>query len=238
MFVKVEDLSFKYRNSNEYILEKITFNVQQGDIVCILGESGSGKSTILRLIAGLETPNSGVIEINEQIVVDDNNFILPENREIGVVFQDYALFPHMTVKENILFGIKNKDQKYKNNKLQEVLDLVDLKELKTRYPHQLSGGQQQRIALARALAIDPSLIIMDEPFSNLDANLQSRIRSELKEIIKKTGITSIFVSHDKDDAISIADKIIILKEGKIVQEGVTQEIVSNPASNYVEKILK
>ncbi|GAB6137491.1 ABC transporter ATP-binding protein [Halanaerobaculum tunisiense] len=233
MFITVEDLSFNYPNSKENVLQGIDFNVQQGAIVCILGESGSGKSTILRLLAGLETPKKGLIEIDDQIVVDDNRFVLPENREIGVVFQDYALFPHMTVAENILFGIKNKDQDYKEDKLEEVLNLVDLAETKTSYPHQLSGGQQQRIALARSLAIDPALIVMDEPFSSLDASLQARIRGELESIIKQAGITSIFVSHDKDDALSIADKIIVLKDGQIVQTGSPQEINSNPASAYV-----
>lgn len=233
MFVEIEDLSFKYKNSSEYVLKEVDFGVEKGEIVCILGESGSGKSTVLRLIAGLEEPNRGTIKINEQVIVDNQTFVLPENRGIGVVFQDYALFPHMTVAQNILFGIKNKDKDYKKNRLKEVLKLVGLEELKQRYPYQLSGGQQQRIALARALAIEPSLIVMDEPFSNLDASLQSRIREELERIIKKAGVTSIFVSHDKDDAMSIADKIIVLKGGEIVQQGNTQDIVTNPVSKYV-----
>lgn len=236
MFVTVKDLSFSYPNFQENVLQEVDFGVQQGAIVCILGESGSGKSTILRLLAGLETPNQGMIEINDQIVVDDKQFVLPEDREIGVVFQDYALFPHMTVAENILFGIKNKNQDYKEDKLEEVLNLVDLTENKTSYPHQLSGGQQQRIALARSLVIDPALIVMDEPFSSLDASLQARIRSELEEIIKQAGITSIFVSHDKEDALSIADKIIVLKEGRIVQTGAPQKVNSNPVSDYVASL--
>lgn len=233
VFITVENLSFSYPNSKENVLQGIHFNVQQGAIVCILGESGSGKSTILRLLAGLEAPGQGMIEINDQIVVDDNQFVLPENREIGVVFQDYALFPHMTVAENIRFGIKNKKQDYKEDKLEEVLNLVGLEETKTSYPHQLSGGQQQRISLARSLAIDPALIVMDEPFSSLDASLQARIRGELESIIKQAGITSVFVSHDKDDALSIADKIVVLREGRIVQTGSPQEVNSTPASDYV-----
>ena len=235
MFVIVKDLSFNYDSVN--VINDISFNIKEGDIVCILGESGSGKSTILRLLAGLEKPNKGFIKINNQLVVNDNHFILPEDREIGVVFQDYALFPHMTVAENILFGIKNKSKKYKKDKLLELLNLIGLSDYQSKYPHQLSGGQQQRIALARALAIEPALVVMDEPFSSLDANLQSRIRSDLQKIIKKTGTTSIFVSHDKDDALSIADKTIILKDGKIVQQGITNDIFAAPNSEYVAGLI-
>ncbi|AGB40778.1 ABC-type spermidine/putrescine transport system, ATPase component [Halobacteroides halobius DSM 5150] len=238
MFVEIENLNFKYKNSAEDILNDFTFSVKEGDIVCILGESGSGKSTVLRLISGLEEPNQGTIKINNDIVVNDNNFVSPEEREVGMVFQDYALFPHMTVAENILFGVKGKSKEYKKKKLAEVLKLIGLEELKNRYPHQISGGQQQRVALARALTIGPSLIVMDEPFSSLDANLQSKIREELRKIIKRTGITSIFVSHDKEDAISIADKIVVLKDGRIVQQGDSQELISNPTSDYVAGLFK
>ncbi|GAB6100305.1 hypothetical protein JCM16358_21840 [Halanaerocella petrolearia] len=233
MFVEIKDLNFKYRNSKTDVLTDFTFSVEKGDIVCILGESGSGKSTVLRLISGLEEPTKGIIKINNNTVVNNDVFVSPEEREVGMVFQDYALFPHMTVAENILFGVKDKSEEYKEKKLEEVLRLIGLEELKDRYPHQISGGQQQRVALARALAIDPSLIVMDEPFSSLDANLQSKIREELRRIIKRTGITSIFVSHDKDDAMSIADKIVVLKDGKIVQQGDSQELISKPSSDYV-----
>ncbi|MGM0369192.1 MAG: ABC transporter ATP-binding protein [Bacillota bacterium] len=237
MFLEVDDLAFKYNNSEQDVLKNISFDVQQGDIVCILGESGSGKSTVLRLLAGLEKPSKGRIEIDDQLMVNNDIFILPENRGIGVVFQDYALFPHMTVAENILFGIKDKAKEYKEDKLHDLLELIGLKEHKAKYPHQLSGGQQQRIALARSLAIDPSLVVMDEPFSSLDANLQSQIRGDLKEIMTTTGTTSIFVSHDKDDAINIADRIIVLEEGKIVQNGTTEEIMNNPSSDYVAGLI-
>lgn len=236
MFIEIKDLDFRYKNSNEEILKDINFTIKKGDIVCILGESGSGKSTVLRLLAGLEEPNKGTIKINEEIIVNDDIFLSPEKRDIGMVFQDYALFPHMTVARNILFGIESKSKEYKKQKLEQLLQLVGLEALKKKYPHQISGGQQQRVALTRALALEPELILMDEPFSNLDASLQSRIREELKSIIKKAGVTSIFVSHDKDDAINIADKIIILKDGKIVQQGKTEDIISHPASSYVEQL--
>ncbi|KXS45359.1 MULTISPECIES: ABC transporter ATP-binding protein [unclassified Candidatus Frackibacter] len=233
MLVQIKDLDFRYKNSDEYVLKNFNLDIEKGDIVCILGESGSGKSTVLRLIAGLEVPHKGIIKIDDEVMVNESTFVYPEEREIGVLFQDYALFPHMTVAENILFGVRNKEKGYKEQRLQELLKLIGLEELRERYPHQISGGQQQRVALVRALAIDPWLILMDEPFSNLDANLQSRIRQELKGIIKKTGITSVFVSHDKDDAIDIADKIVVLKDGDIIQQGVTENIVSKPSSKYV-----
>ena len=233
MFLKVKNLDFKYNSGDDEILKNINFELEEGDIVCILGESGSGKSTLLRLLAGLEKPEQGVIEIDDQTVVDSDKFVLPEEREIGVVFQDYALFPHMTVEDNILFGIKDRDEQYKKDKLKDLLRLIGLTEYKSQYPHQISGGQKQRVSLARALARDPSLIVMDEPFSSLDANLQSKIRKELKEILKVTGTTSIFVSHDQEDAVSIADRVIILENGEIVQQGVTDEIINNPNSEYV-----
>ncbi|OCL25153.1 ABC transporter [Orenia metallireducens] len=233
MLIEIKDLNFRYNNSKVDTLRNFNLAVDAGEIVCLLGESGSGKSTVLRLISGLEEPNNGVIKLNGEIIVDNKTFIPSERRGIGVVFQDYALFPHMSVAENILFGVKNKSSKYKKEKLAQLLKLVGLEGLHDRYPYQISGGQQQRVALARVLAIEPSLILMDEPFSNLDASLQSRIREELKDIIKKTAITSIFVSHDKEDAISIADKIVVLKDGKIIQQGKTKNIISNPASDYV-----
>ncbi|WP_018247416.1 ABC transporter ATP-binding protein [Orenia marismortui] len=233
MLIEIKDLDFRYKNSKVDTLNDFNLAVDTGEIVCLLGESGSGKSTVLRLLSGLEEPDEGLIKIGSKIIVDNDTFILPEKRGIGMVFQDYALFPHMSVAENILFGVKKNDKEYKKEKISELLKLVGLEELKDRYPYQISGGQQQRVALARALAIEPSLILMDEPFSNLDASLQSRIREELKAIIKKSGVTAIFVSHDKDDAINIADKIVVLRDGEIVQQGKAKNIINNPSCAYV-----
>lgn len=212
MFITINNLRFCYKNK-EHIIDKFNLEIKQGEIVSILGESGSGKSTILRLISGLEVPCHGSIHIDNQVMSDDHHFVLPEKRGIGMVFQDYALFPHMTVAENIQFGLKRLSRKEKRQRLNEVLELVNMTKFAKRYPHELSGGQQQRVALARALAPKPSLLLLDEPFSNLDADLQIKIRNELKNIIKTTGITSIFVTHDREDSHAIADRIITMRDG-------------------------
>ncbi len=227
MYVEINNLSFRYKNANEDTINNFNLSIEKGEIVSIFGESGSGKSTILRLISGLELPTNGSIMINGKKMVDETSFVMPENRGIGMVFQDYALFPHMTVKENVKFGLKNYSKNEKLSRVKEVLNMVDLEEFAERYPHELSGGQQQRVALARALAPNPSLLLLDEPFSNLDADLQIKIRGELRRIIKKTGITSIFVTHDREDSRAIADKIVILRKGIITKIGDPKEVFPN-----------
>ncbi|RII31864.1 ABC transporter ATP-binding protein [Clostridium chromiireducens] len=224
MFIEIRDLNFKYSNSKTETLKDVSFNMKKGEILSILGESGGGKSTVLRLIAGLEKPSNGSIVIDNRIIFDNNIFILPEKRGIGMVFQDYALFPHMTVDENIKFGLNILKRKEKEDRVKEMLELVNLQEFGKRYPHELSGGQQQRVAIARALAPKPSVLLLDEPFSNLDANLKIKIREELKIILHKAGITSIFVTHDKEDVKSIADKVVILKDGIVAQLGEAKDV--------------
>lgn len=213
MFVMIDELKYQYRNSSQLTINNFSLKIEQGEIVAILGESGSGKSTILRLLAGLETPMSGIISIDGKNMVDNQTFVPPEKRGIGMVFQDYALFPHMTVEKNIKFGLREMTRKEKQERIEEMLALVNLSDYRKRYPYELSGGQQQRVALARALAPAPSLLIFDEPFSNLDASLQVKIRNELKSILKQTGITSIFVTHDQADAIALADRIVFIEKG-------------------------
>ncbi|QEK11253.1 ABC transporter ATP-binding protein [Crassaminicella thermophila] len=227
MYIEIKGLTFQYKNAKEKTIKDFSINVKKGEIISILGESGSGKSTILRLISGLEVPSGGMIKINQKVMVDDDTFILPENRGIGMVFQDYALFPHMTVAQNIQFGLKNMSKKEKNKRLEEALGLVNLEKFHDRYPYELSGGQQQRVALARALAPKPSLLLLDEPFSNLDKDLQCKIREELKKIIKQTGTTSIFVTHDRDDTRAIADRVVVLKNGQMIKVGNPQNIIDN-----------
>lgn len=230
MYVEIKGLNFKYKNAEEVTIKDFTLNIEKGEIISIFGESGSGKSTVLRLISGLEVPSSGIIKIDNKLIVDNNNYVLPEKRGIGMVFQDYALFPHMTVEENIKFGLKHMNKKEKNNRLKEVLALVNLENYNNRYPYELSGGQQQRVALSRALAPKPSLLLLDEPFSNLDTDLQYKIREELKKIIKQTGITSLFVTHDRDDSRTLADRVVVLKNGYIVRTGNPKKILDE---NYM-----
>lgn len=223
--LKINNLHFRYKNSKEDNIKDFNLEIKKGDIVSILGESGSGKSTILRIIAGLEDAYSGEILIDGNLVYSKDKSVEPEKRGIGMVFQDYALFPHMTVAKNIMFGLKKMDKSQREKRMIEMLKLVNLEEYKDKYPYELSGGQQQRIAIARAIAPSPSLLLLDEPFSNLDANLQSKIRSELKEIIQKANITSIFVTHDKEDAKALADKVVILDKGEIIKSGSVEDTI-------------
>lgn len=224
--LNIEKLHFKYKNSKEDNIKDFNIQINKGEIVSILGQSGSGKSTVLRIIAGLESGYKGKITIAKNVVYDEKNFVEPEKRGVGMVFQDYALFPHMTVAKNIMFGLKKMDKKQKEQRVIEMLRLVNLEEYKDKYPYELSGGQQQRIAIARALAPRPSILLLDEPFSNLDAHLQEKIRTELKEIIQKANITSIFVTHDKEDAKALADKVVVLEKGEIIKLGDVKSIIN------------
>ncbi|MRX74076.1 ATP-binding cassette domain-containing protein [Bacillus lacus] len=217
MFIQIQELLYKYRNAKEETIKNFTLSISDGEIVSILGESGSGKSTLLRLIAGLEIPAAGTIKIAGKTVVDNIRFTPPEKRGVGMVFQDYALFPHMTVEKNISFGLKGTSRANKKMRVEEMLNLVNLQGYQKRYPYELSGGQQQRVALARALAPKPSLLILDEPFSNLDANLQKKIRDELRDILKATKTTSILVTHDEADAKALADRIVYMKDGRQIK---------------------
>ncbi|QTC40151.1 ABC transporter ATP-binding protein [Bacillus sp. V3] len=205
----INNLTFSFPKSRNPVIEEFSFSMNEGEIVGILGESGSGKSTLLRLISGLEIPRGGTIEIAGREVAGEKTFVQPENRGVGMVFQDYALFPHMSVRDNLLFGLSRLPRKERNPRVREMLELIQMTEFEKRYPHQLSGGQQQRIALARALAPKPELLLMDEPFSNLDANLKGAIRDELRTILKKANMTCIMVSHDKEDVQAICDRRIV-----------------------------
>ncbi|GIP34781.1 ABC transporter ATP-binding protein [Paenibacillus sp. J2TS4] len=207
-YVEVEKISFRYARRQPRIIDKLSFTMRKGEIVGILGPSGSGKSTLLRLVAGLEVPEEGSIAIEGRIIVDERTCLDAEKRGVGMVFQDYALFPHLNTADNIAFGLHKLKRADRNQRLREMLELVQLTDYAQRYPHELSGGQQQRVALARALAPQPSILLMDEPFSNLDANLKSSIRSELRQILSKAGMTCLFVSHDQADIEAICDRSI------------------------------
>lgn len=229
--LKIENLTKSYQASSQFMLSDINFQLADRQICAIVGQSGSGKSTLLRLIAGLDMANSGTISLAGKVLTSAQGFTPPENRNIGFVFQNFALFPHLTVQRNIEFGIFKESNK--KEILRVLLDLVGLKKHIKKYPHELSGGEQQRVALARALAPNPSLLLLDEPFSNLDASIKTHIRNEVFDIIRFRKVSCIFVTHDTADAMTVADKIAILNDGKIVQEGTSKNLYENPRSAYV-----
>ena len=214
-YVVIEHLTFRFASEQPAVIDDLSFTMSQGEIVGVLGASGSGKSTLLRLMAGLEMPASGNIAIDGRILVDHRTFIEPEKRGVGMVFQDYALFPNMTIAENIVFGLHNLKKSMRRARLEQMLELVQMTEYIHRYPHELSGGQQQRVALARALAPEPSVLLMDEPFSSLDAHLKATIRSELRQILQKANITCLFVSHDQEDIKAICDRVVHIQNDKM-----------------------
>jgi sulfate/thiosulfate transport system ATP-binding protein len=233
MYVELKNIDKTYGDYKAS--DNINIGIEKGKLVALLGPSGSGKTTILRMIAGLETPNSGDIIIDGKRVND----ITPAERGIGFVFQNYALFRYMTVYENLAFGleIKKVPKKQIKERVSELIELTGLKGLEKRYPNQLSGGQRQRVAFARALAPNPSLLLLDEPFAAIDAKVRAELRSWLREMIHKVGITSIFVTHDQDEAVEVADEIIITNKGRIEQTASPLEIYKNPQTPFVAEFI-
>jgi len=215
----------------------LDLTVDAGEIITVIGPSGCGKSTALRLIAGLERPDSGRIRIADDIVADGGRFVQPEKRRVGLVFQDHALFPHLTVARNVAFGIHKLPRAERDERVREVLDLVRLGHLAGRYPHELSGGEQQRVALARALAPRPAVVLLDEPFSSLDENLRAQVRAEVVGILRETGTTAVLVTHDQTEALSIGDRVVVMRDGEIEQTGTPQEVFERPATRFVASFM-
>lgn len=215
----------------EQVLSDFNLDVWKGSITGILGSSGSGKTTALRLIAGFDRPDAGIIEMKNEVIVSDEVWLPPERRNIGMVFQDYALFPHLTVEKNIAFGLGKND--LEQGRLKEVIDMCNLSGLINKFPQELSGGQQQRVALARALAPNPEVILLDEPFTSLDAQMARVLRDEVVELLKNTETTAIIVTHDQEEALSVCDVVSVLEKGKIIQSSTPQEIYLNPVSKTV-----
>ena len=217
-------------------LDDVTFEFEKG-IISFLGPSGCGKTTLLRSIAGLEIPDSGSIAIADKIQtsIADGILVPPYSREIGFVFQNYALWPHMTVFNNVAFGLKLRKKSAPDikRKVMAALELVGLQGREQRFPSQLSGGQQQRVALARSLALEPRLILLDEPLSNLDAKLREEMRVELKKLIKQVSISALYVTHDQEEAFTISDAVVVMDAGKILQYGAPDEIYNRPAHPFV-----
>mgnify|MGYP005619547811 FL=1 len=213
--IELEDVAVSFDDKN-IILKDFSLNIDKGKYVSILGTSGIGKTTLLRAISGFKRISSGYIRINGQLASSSFSHMPPENRNLGFVFQDYALFPHLNVFENVGFGLGRKVND-RRIKIQSIIDMIDLKGHEKKYPNQLSGGQQQRVAIGRALAISPSAILMDEPFSNLDFSLKKILSNEVKKIIKNTGTTTIMVTHDEIEAERLSDECYLLENGKIKQ---------------------
>ena len=231
MFLEVKDL-VKFYNKIP-VIKGLNFSLEKGDIISFLGESGSGKTTFLKCISGLEKINSGSIKLNGIRLNDNNIFVSPQKRKIGYVFQDYPLFPHLNLIDNITLNL---EKKFKS-KLSSIIKLTNLESLLKRYPHQLSGGEQQRTCLARALVREPDLLLLDEPFSNLDSNIKLTIREEIYRIIKETKTTTILVTHDINDSLNIADKILIFKAGVMQQFDDPVKMYCEPANCYCAEIL-
>lgn len=214
-------------------VDNLSFQVEKGEIYTLLGPSGCGKTTTLRLLAGFEMPDGGQISIAGNVMAGAGYWVPPEKRGVGMVFQNYALFPHLEVERNVAFGLRNLPPRARTGRTREFIDLVGLSGFEKRFPHELSGGQQQRVALARALCPGPLVILLDEPFSNLDADLRESMRGELKKIIRSTGTTAVLVTHDQKDALAISDRIMVMQLGAIQQQGDPRSIYLSPANEFV-----
>ncbi|MDQ2052007.1 ABC transporter ATP-binding protein [Natronolimnohabitans sp. A-GB9] len=221
----------------EEVIPDLSLSVRDGEILTLLGPSGCGKTTTLRLIAGLEKPNAGTIQLRNDDVAGNGRFVPPEERGVGVVFQEFALFPHLTARENVAFGLQDWPEEERDARVAELLELVGLEKQGDAYPDELSGGQQQRVALARSLAPEPEMLLLDEPFSNLDVDLRVEMREEVRRIIKEAGVTAVSVTHDQEEALSISDRVAVMNQGDIEQIDTPQQVFQQPKSRFVAGFL-
>lgn len=236
--LEVNDIQCNYNDL--IVVKNLSFQLKRGDIGCLLGPSGCGKSTILRAIAGFEELKAGSIALSNTKISSCDNIVAPEQRNIGMVFQDYALFPHLTIQQNISFGLKvSKKQNTRDikDKITKLIKLVDLEGYEDSYPHELSGGQQQRVALARALAPEPELLLLDEPFSNLDTELRNRLSLDIRNILKSLEMTAILVTHDQKEAFAMSDYIGVIDQGKVQQWGKPYELYHEPVNPFVARFI-
>ena len=231
MILTIENLHKSYARNDRPVINGLDLALESGQIAAVLGKSGSGKSTLLKTIAGLESIQQGKIILNDRVVSGPKTFVPPEKRHVGYLFQDFALFPHLNVAQNVGFGISNR--KERPERVKHILELVGMGSHEGKYPHELSGGEQQRVALARAMAPNPTLLLLDEPFSNLDAHVRKSIRTVVFSIIRSLGLSCIFVTHDLEDAQEYADTVSILHKGRIVQCGTPEELYLRPVSAHV-----
>jgi iron(III) transport system ATP-binding protein len=242
--LRVEGVTKQFPSMAFPAVNQVTLTLSQGELLSLLGPSGCGKTTLLRLIAGFEQPQAGTIELDGQVVAGQGRWLPPERRNLGMVFQDYALFPHLTVAENVAFGLKQQnhrritsDAKKIKHLVQEAIALVGLEGMDRRYPHQLSGGQQQRVALARALAPQPALILLDEPLSNLDVQVRLKLRQDVRNILKTSGTSAIFVTHDQEEALSISDRVAVIRQGTLEQIDTPEDLYQQPKTRFVAEFV-
>ncbi len=233
----IECIQASKRYADTLAVDAVSFGLMPGEIVSILGESGCGKTTLLRLIAGFEAVNGGAIAIRSEPVSSETLHLPPERRNIGMVFQEYALFPHMSVAQNVAFGLHNASPADRRRRAREALELVRLADLESRYPHELSGGQQQRVALARTLAPHPIAMLLDEPFSNLDAGLRHSLRLEVVEILRRENISAILVTHDREEAFAVADRAGVMVAGRLEQLGAPADLYRAPVNPAVARMV-
>jgi len=235
--IHLENVECSYRGSDRPAITGFNLQIRPGEFVSILGRSGAGKTTALRVIAGFEQVSDGYVRVGGQLVGSSFLHVAPDQRRIGLVFQDYALFPHLTVEKNVEFGLKDLPKEERANRVKPVLKLVGMSGYEDRYVHELSGGQQQRVAIARALAPDPVALLLDEPFSNLDRQLRSALRRDIKQIVAETGATTLLVTHDREEALATSDRIAVMGDQKIEQIGTPEDVYQNPVSAEVARMI-
>ncbi|MEF8868132.1 MAG: ABC transporter ATP-binding protein [Haloarculaceae archaeon] len=234
--LELDDVSKRYGETP--VIEELSLSVHEGELLTLLGPSGCGKTTTLRLIAGLERPTGGTVHIEgEPVAGSGGAFQPPEERDVGVVFQEFALFPHLTARENVAFGLVDRPEAERERRVDDLLELVGLTEHGAKHPEELSGGQQQRVALARSLAPEPRLLLLDEPFSNLDVDLRVEMREEVRRILKEAGVTAISVTHDQEEAMSISDRVAVMYDGQLEQVDAPERVFQHPRSRFVASFL-
>lgn len=238
--LKLNDVSLAYDTPEGLlpVVNHLSLGLEKGHIGCLLGASGCGKTTVLRAIAGFEPLRTGTISLGAIVLSSPDFMVEPQNRNVGMMFQDYALFPHLTIEKNIGFGLQHLEKPARSKRVEEMLELVGLTDVARRYPHELSGGQQQRVALARALAPEPELLLLDEPFSNLDVDTRERLAFEVRDILKNTGHTALLVTHNQAEAFAIADRIGVMEKGVIVQWDTPYGLHHQPASAFVSDFIR
>ncbi len=234
-FIECHHLEKSYLN--QQAVRDVHFHVNEGEILAVVGPSGCGKTTTLRLIAGFERPDRGEIRLQDRLLSSPDTFVPPEKRNIGVVFQDYALFPHLSVYENVAFGLRKQAAHKIKQRVAEMLELVGLGHLSKRRPHELSGGERQRVALARALAPQPQVLLMDEPFSSLDMDLRLKLREEVRSLLKQLNLTALFVTHDQEEALFMGDRLAVMNRGSIQQVDYPERIFSHPCNSFVAEFM-